>query len=175
MKFQQLQSPVRKLFPGQSFQESDISEPSVTGRCEFVPVRLNKFSRAGVITVTSGCGVGENEASWPLKASFFTETPLIITWEHMTTIKISLSSSVHWLWYLNKTPTKNDLKFNFPHEKGKCESHIKHSTPSYSPTWTDKEKWCAWGMPCSFIRVRPSTYLKNKVEIYPQYLPPNAF
>lgn len=113
---------------------------SVTWRRESVPVRMNTFSKAGAVMVASGCGVGEDEASWPLKASFFTETLLIMTREHVTIIKINYPSSARWLWYLNKRSNKNYLKCHFPHEKGNYNSHIKHSAPSYSQNWAGKRK-----------------------------------
>ena len=42
------------------------------------------------------------------------------------------------LWYLNNTSNKKDLKFNFPHEKGKRKSHIKCATLAYSPAKAGK-------------------------------------
>lgn len=148
------------MFLGHHFQESHIFEHSVTWRRAFVPVRMNKVSQAGIITETLDVVWERRKALWTRKASFFTQTPLIVTSEHVN-IKISFSSAVRWPWYLNKRSNENCLNSNFHNEKGKSKSHIERPTLSWSQIWA-KETKSTWGGPCRFIRARSTLNLHQQ-------------
>lgn len=142
MKFQQPQSPLRKLLPGHSTQESSVSGHSVTGRRASVPVRMNKSSQAGLHRKLLHV-VWERMPLWPRKTSFFTETPLRVTSEHVT-LKVSFSSAVHGLRYLNKRPNERYLKYNFHNENGIL-SFTEQPTVSRSQIWAEETRR-AWGI-----------------------------
>lgn len=83
------------------------------------PVRVHKFSQAGVAMVTSGCGVGEPEASLnpPGRQVMPLKRFSIVTLGHRDIFRVRFSSSAHCLWYLNERPHESHLDFNFHHEK----------------------------------------------------------
>lgn len=122
MKFQQLQSPLRKLcFPGIASKRAVFLSILSLGECAFVPVRMNKSSQAGLYRKLLNV-VWERMPLWPRKTSFFTEMPLTVTSEHVN-LKVSFSSAVHCLRYLNKRPNENYLKSNFHNENGNSKLH----------------------------------------------------
>lgn len=164
MKFPQLESPVRKLYVSWAQLPTELYFWAFCHlKTGLVPVGRNKFSPAGTVMVTSGCGVGETEAS---QASYFTETPLTVALEHRGTIPRSFSSSVHCLWYLSTRPNKSHLDFNLCHEKLEI-SHKVLDCITFARLGRQERKEVQLRCLCPFTQAQPSTFTNSEAERNP--------